>query len=73
VLLTIKKEVEWIQPSSHKGVERQTAPIKNLAKVLPSDTNWEVQVDTHTSEVLQVAQRRSDVIEAIHEGSNFTD
>jgi uncharacterized iron-regulated membrane protein len=102
VLLMIKKEVEWIQPSSQKGVERQTVPMASLqdmfnaaltvekagftnweqlarADLKPgkgiikfvSDTNWEVQVDTHTSEVLQVAQRRSDVIEAIHDGSYF--
>ena len=38
-----------------------------------SKTNWEVQVDTHTSEVLSVAQRRSDIIESIHDGSFFAD
>jgi hypothetical protein len=32
-----------------------------------------VQVDTHTAEVLFVAQRRSDVIESIHDGSFFAD
>lgn len=32
---------------------------------------WEVQVDTATGEVLQVARRRSDLIESIHDGSFF--
>jgi hypothetical protein len=35
--------------------------------------NWEVQLDSGTGEVLQVAYRRSDMIEAIHDGSWFHD
>ncbi|GAA0858905.1 hypothetical protein GCM10009114_30280 [Aliiglaciecola litoralis] len=104
VLLMLKKEVEWIQPSSQKGIERNSVPMASMqtlfdaaltvetagftsweelerADLKPgkgiikfvSATNWEVQVDTHTAEVLQVAQRRSDVIEAIHDGSYFAD
>ena len=34
---------------------------------------WEVRVDTTTGEVLQVADRRSDVIESIHDGGFFAD
>jgi hypothetical protein len=33
--------------------------------------NWEVQIDIATGQVLQVAYRRSDMIEAIHDGSLF--
>lgn len=104
ILLMIKKEVEWIQPSSQKGIERKIVPMASMqdlfdaartvesagftsweqlerADLKPgkgiikfvSTTNWEVQVDTHTAEVLQVAQRRSDVIESIHDGSYFAD
>lgn len=47
-------------------------PGKGIIKFV-SRTNWEVQVDTHTSEVLSVAERRSDVIESIHDGSFFAD
>jgi hypothetical protein len=36
-----------------------------------AQNGWEVQVDTQTREVLQVAYRRSDTIEAIHDGSWF--
>lgn len=32
---------------------------------------WEIQLDTHTAEVLHVAYRRSDLIESIHDGSWF--
>ena len=104
ILLMLKKEIEWIQPVSQKGVERNIVPMasmdnlfaaaksvehagftnwdeleradlkpgKGIIKFL-STTNWEVQVDTHTAQVLQVAKRRSDVIEAIHDGSYFAD
>lgn len=47
-------------------------PGKGVVKFV-SQTDWEVQVDTHTAEVLQVAQRRSDLIESIHDGSFFAD
>ncbi len=47
-------------------------PGKGIIKFV-SSTNWEVQVDTHTAKVLHVAQRRSDVIESIHDGSWFAD
>ena len=104
VLLMLKKEVEWIQPSSLKGIERNSVPMASMqdlfeaalsvekagfesweqlsrADLKPgngiikfvSSTDWEVQIDTHTAEVLKVAQRRSDVIEAIHDGSYFAD
>ena len=45
-------------------------PSKNMMKVV-SMTRWEVQLDLATAEVLQVAYRRSDLIESIHDGSFF--
>lgn len=45
-------------------------PAKGVAKVWLRD-GWEVQVDLGTGRVLQSAYRRSDVIEAIHDGSFF--
>lgn len=47
-------------------------PGKGVAKFV-SPSNWEVQVDTHTGEILQVAFRRSDIIESLHDGSFFSD
>lgn len=47
-------------------------PGKGVVKFV-SETNWEVQVDTHTGEVLQAAFRRSDIIESLHDGSFFAD
>jgi uncharacterized iron-regulated membrane protein len=45
-------------------------PAKNIMKVV-SLTRWEVQLDLVTAEILQVAYRRSDLIESIHDGSWF--
>lgn len=45
-------------------------PGDGVAKVT-SRTRWEVQVDAATGEVLQVAYRRSDLIESLHDGSFF--
>ena len=104
LLLMVKKEINWIQPSSQKGIDRQLVPMASVqdlfdaaltvdianfthweelqrADLKPgkgiikfvSKSNCEVQVDTHTAEVLSIARRRSDVIESIHDGSFFAD
>lgn len=45
-------------------------PNKGVIKVR-SNNNWEIQLDSESGEVLQVAYRRTDAIEAIHDGSWF--
>lgn len=45
-------------------------PKRGLVKV-QARNRWEVQVDLETAEVLQVAYRRSDLIESLHDGSWF--
>jgi len=45
-------------------------PNKGVVKVR-ANNRWEIQIDTTTGEVLQVAYRRSDLIESIHDGSFF--
>jgi hypothetical protein len=47
-------------------------PGKGMLKIR-CQNRWEVQSDTKTGEVLQVAYGRSDVIESIHDGSFFHD
>lgn len=103
MLLTYKKDIEWIQPPSTKGVEKNNPaisfpqildaaisvkkaeiyswqdidrldvrPQKGITKI-QAKSGWEIQIDNKTTEVLQVAYRRSDLIEAIHDGSFFSD
>lgn len=45
-------------------------PRAGIAKVITRD-GMEAQVDLSTGELLQVAERRSDLIESIHDGSFF--
>jgi uncharacterized iron-regulated membrane protein len=45
-------------------------PSRGMLKVR-ANNEWEVQLDAATAEVLQVAFRRSDLIESIHDGSFF--
>ncbi len=47
-------------------------PSKGMLKV-SAKNSWEAQIDSKTGEVLQVAYRRSDLIESIHDGSWFND
>jgi len=47
-------------------------PDKGVAKIR-ANSGWEIQLDTASAEVLNVAYRRSDLIESIHDGSFFSD
>lgn len=47
-------------------------PSKGLVKVR-AQNDWEVQIDLGTGDVLQIAYRRSDLIESLHDGSFFGD
>jgi uncharacterized iron-regulated membrane protein len=47
-------------------------PDRGIVKV-QARSRWEVQVDIVTGEIVQVAYRRSDLIESIHDGSWFHD
>jgi len=104
ILLMLKKDIDWLQPPTQKGVSVDAVPMASLNELFEaaktvreagfttwaaldradlkpgkgvikfvSDTRWEVQVDTHSAEVLQVAYRRSDLIESLHDGSWFSD
>lgn len=100
LLLQLKKQSPWIQPTELAGTAGDPAigfeqildtcrrlnemevrswsdiaridvrPSKGMLKVW-AKSNWEAQIDTRTGAVLQVAYRRSDMIEAIHDGSWF--
>jgi uncharacterized iron-regulated membrane protein len=47
-------------------------PAKGILKITTKN-NWEAQLALGTGEVLQVAYRRSDIIETLHDGSFFGD
>ncbi|MBC5993420.1 PepSY-associated TM helix domain-containing protein [Pontibacter cellulosilyticus] len=51
----------------------EARPEKGMVKVLFSEGYWEVQLDGSSGKVLSVAQRHSDWIEKIHDGSIISD
>jgi uncharacterized iron-regulated membrane protein len=70
-LLDAVRGVPEAQVSSWKDVESlDVRPGRGIVKVRAKN-DWEVQIDFQTGEVLQVAYRRSDLIEALHDGSWF--
>ena len=72
-ILAAAAEVEEAGISGWGDVDRlDVRPGKGIVKVR-AKSRWEVQVDTATAEVVQVAYRRSDLIESIHDGSFFHD
>jgi uncharacterized iron-regulated membrane protein len=70
-ILQVAKTVPEAKIHSWDDIDRlDVRPAKGLVKVR-GKTRWEIQVDTHTGDVLQIAYRRSDLIESIHDGSFF--
>lgn len=72
-ILAAAASVPEARVASWDDVDRlDVRPSKGVAKVR-AKSRFEVQVDTATGEVVQTAYRRSDLIEAIHDGSWFHD
>jgi hypothetical protein len=72
-ILDAVRHVPEAQVESWDDIDRlDVRPGKGMLKVRCKN-RWEVQLDTKTGDVLQVAYRRSDLIEGIHDGSFFHD
>lgn len=70
-ILKIATEVSQAEIAGWDDIDRlDVRPDKGIVKVRGKN-RWEVQIDTATGEVLQVAYRRSDLIESLHDGSWF--
>jgi len=70
-LIDIVSAIEQANIKSWDDIDRlDVRPGKGVIKVRGKN-NWEVQLNAKTGEVLQVAYRRSDLIESIHDGSFF--
>lgn len=72
-ILDVSKSVEKARINSWKDVDRLDVRIDDGIVKVRSVTNWELQIDLGNGEVLSSMQRRSDIIEAIHDGSWFHD
>jgi len=72
VLEALKKDAR-LNVKSWDDVKRlDVRPDRGVVKAW-LQTDWEAQIDLGTGEILQVAYRRSDWIESIHDGSIFGD
>ncbi len=72
-ILEVATAVPQAEIASWDDIDRlDVRPDKGIVKVRGKN-GWELQLDTHTGEVLQIAVRRSDLIESIHDGSYFHD
>ena len=72
-ILEVARTVPEAEIESWEDVDRlDVRPGKGVVKVRCKN-RYEVQIDTETAEILQVAVRRSDLIESIHDGSYFND
>ena len=70
ILETVKSVPEAEVQSWHDVDRLDVRPSKGYVKV-QANNRWEVQVDLKTGKVLQVAYRRSDLLESVHDGSWF--
>ncbi|RMH61779.1 MAG: PepSY domain-containing protein [Bacteroidetes bacterium] len=72
-ILDVARRVPEAGIQSWADVDRlDVRPDRGVVKVRAAN-RWEIQVDLQTGEVLQTAYRRSDLIEALHDGSWFHD
>lgn len=70
-ILTAAKSVEQAQISSWQDINRlDVRPGKGITKIR-SHNSIEIQIDNQSGEVLHVAKRNSEIIEAIHDGTFF--
>ena len=70
-ILSISQSIPEAEISSWADIDRlDVRPDKGVVKVR-ANNHWEIQIDTHTGEILQSTYRRSDIIEMMHDGSWF--
>jgi uncharacterized iron-regulated membrane protein len=70
-ILEVAQSAEKAAISSWEDIDRlDVRPDKGVVKVRGKN-RWEIQIDSNTGDLLQVAYRRSDWIESIHDGSFF--
>jgi uncharacterized iron-regulated membrane protein len=68
-ILKQAKTVDQAEISSWDSIDRlDVRPDKGIVKVR-AKSRWEIQIDTKTGEIKQVAYRRSGIIEQIHDGT----
>ncbi|NNE30025.1 MAG: DNA mismatch repair protein [Saprospiraceae bacterium] len=73
LLATERIKKDFPNLKSHELDRIDIRPNKGMAKMLFTEKNMEVQIDGVSGEILSVAKRNSDWIEALHDGSIISD
>lgn len=72
-ILATARTVPELKTNKWEDIDRlDVRPDDGIVKIRGMN-GWEAQIDAHTAEVLHIGQRRSDVIESLHDGSWFHD
>lgn len=70
-VLTAAQSVKQAQINSWADIDRlDVRPDKGIIKIR-AENSWEIQIDSETATVLQVAYRRSEWIESLHDATFF--
>lgn len=70
-ILSIAKTIPDAKVTDWKDIDRlDVRPNKGVIKIRTKN-HWEIQINPETGDILNVAYRRSDLIESIHDGSFF--
>lgn len=70
-ILAIAQSISELEVNNWTHIDRlDVRPDKGIVKIRGIN-GWEAQVDAHTGALLSLDLRRSDIIEAIHDGSWF--
>lgn len=71
-ILDVARTVPGAAISDWDDIDRlDVRPGRGIIKIRAKNS-WEIQIDHQTGRILQVAYRRSDIIESIHDGSFFS-
>ncbi len=71
VLRIAQEAAPQAQIDNWQDIDRlDVRPVKGIIKVRARN-RWEIQIDSSNGQVLQVAYRRSDLIESLHDGTFF--
>ena len=72
-ILDIAKNVDEAEISNWSDIDRlDVRPSKGVIKIRAKN-RWEIQIDSQTGNITNLAYRRSDLIESIHTGKFFHD
>jgi uncharacterized iron-regulated membrane protein len=72
-ILDICRSIPELSVSTWADIDRlDVRPARGIIKVI-ANNRWEAQIDAATGKAIQTAYRRSDFLEALHDGSWFHD